>query len=65
VYLTTHTFWPHLCAELERRHIDVMKLVNEHLKENGYDFRLTETTKPTRFISEDDDNYGLTWPDNL
>jgi hypothetical protein len=65
VYLTAHSFWPHLCAELDKRHIDVVKLVNEHLAANGYDNRLGETTKISRFISEDDDNYGLTWPDNL
>lgn len=64
-YLTEHPFWPHLSAELDKRHIDVVKLVNEHLAENGYDFQLEETVKPNRFISEDDDNYSLTWPDNL
>jgi len=64
-YLTDEPFWPHLCVELDKRHIDVRKLVNEYLMANGYDFRLEDTAKPSRFISEDDDNYGLTWPDNL
>jgi hypothetical protein len=64
-YLIDEPIWPHLSAELDKRHIDVVKLVNEHLVENGYDFRLEDTAKPNRFISEDDDNYGLTWPDNL
>jgi hypothetical protein len=64
-YLAGEPFWPHLSVELDKRHIDVVKLVNDHLAENGYDFRLTKTTMPKRFTSEDDDNYGLTWPDNL
>lgn len=64
-YLSSHAFWPHLCAELDKRHIDVVKLVNDYLSANGYNFRLEDTATPKRFISEDDDNYGLTWPDNL
>jgi hypothetical protein len=63
-YLTGEPFWPHLSAELDKRHIDVVKLVNDHLAANGYDYRLTREAMQ-RFISEYDDNYGLTWPDNL
>jgi lactate dehydrogenase-like 2-hydroxyacid dehydrogenase len=41
-WLSGQPFWPFAAAELNKRHVNAIKLVNNYLRQNNYTFRLED-----------------------